>query len=739
MINSKYILSIVCFFYSINNLVAQENDFLWAKGTFGAGDENGRSLIVDDSGFVYVTGKFESTVDFDMGPDNFSLTAVYGSDVFILKLNTNGELIWVKQLICTGQSAGLTIALDNNLNVIVGGLFHSNIDLDPGPDTSNFIASGATWASDAFIVKLDINGNYLWGSQIGANNNDRYCSIDVDDSGNIYATGTFVYTADFDPGSDSYNLTSIGEEDFFIQKLDINGNFIWAKQIGGIDFERANSIIVDDNNIFLTGEFRDTVDFDPGIGIFEMSTISFMDVFILKLDTAGTFIWAKQFGGTNADGGNSLDVDSQGNIYLTGWFRNSTFDADPGTGTFYLPNLGADDIFVEKLDQNGNFLWAQAMGSVNYDYGNSITLHNGYLYVTGAFTDTVDFNTGVDSFYLFCDDEYKSDIFILKLDTTGIFTWAKSMGSSDFDVGYSIDVDINGNIYSTGYFRGNTDFDPGTDTFNLINYPFSEDIYVQKLSWCDNVTSDEMSATICDSFSINNNTYYENGIYYQYLQNSSGCDSVLAVSLSFGNNSSVTSLTECNQYNFNGTILTTSGTYIDTIPNIAGCDSVITLSLTINNADTSVSQNGSILSSGTNFAIYQWLDCNNNFATISGETNQGFTATQNGSYAVEVTENGCTDTSACYNITGIGLTEYLSGNNIIIYPNPTKGKISIDFGKEYENANIEITDVTGKIVYSFSFVKAGFAEINLNQETGLYFLKISSTENEMTFKLIKEQ
>ena len=151
-------------------------------------------------------------------------------------------------------------------------------------------------------------------------------------------------------------------------------NFEWAKAFGSSNFDKGNSITVDaSGNIYNTGLFSGTVDFDPGAGIFNLtSAVGGTDVFIQKLDPSGNFIWAKAFGGTSTDQGNSITVDVFGNIYTTGFFSD-TVDFDPGAGTFNLTSAGNHDVFIQKLDASGSFLWAKAFGSSSNDFGLSIT------------------------------------------------------------------------------------------------------------------------------------------------------------------------------------------------------------------------------------------------------------------------------------------------------------------------------------------------------------------------------
>ena len=323
------------------------------------------------------------------------------------------------------------------------------------------------------------NANFEWAVSMGGNYIDYGYSITTDDSGNVYTTGSFSGTVDFDPGAGTLNLTSAGSDDIFVQKLDPNGNLIWAKSMGGTYGDIGYSITTDDSgNVYTTGSFSGTVDFDPGAGILFLTSTGDLDIFIQKLDLNGNLLWAKSMGGTSNDQGNSITTDANGNVYTTGYFRGIV-DFDPGAGTLNLTVVGADDIFIQKLDPNGNLLWAKIMGGFSFDYGYSIaTDDSGNVYTTGYFRGIVDFDPGADTLNL--TSAGSDDIFVQKLDPNGNLIWAKIMGGVNSEYGYSITTDDSGNVYTTGRFWGTADFDPGAGILNLTSAGYS-DIFIQKL------------------------------------------------------------------------------------------------------------------------------------------------------------------------------------------------------------------------------------------------------------------
>ncbi len=370
-------------------------NLIWAKRVGGTQDELIYANAIDGSGNVYLTGSFQGTADFDPGPGVFNLTAPGGfiDDIFILKLDPDGNFLWAKRIGASGLDFGQSIAVGPS-GVVTTGSFEGTVDFDPGAGTA-FLAAPAG-QDEIFILKLDANGNFVWTKRMGGSNGDFGRSITLDASENVYSTGFFRGTADFDPGPATFNLTDAGNSDIFVSKLDASGNFVWAKRMGGTDSEGGYGIKVDiAGNVYTTGDFHSTADFDPGIGINNLVSAGFNDSFISKLDASGNFIWAKRIGGDSDDAGTSLSLDGAGNVYSAGSFESSTIDLDPGTGTFNATPVGSGDVFITKLDPSGDFVWAVAFGGPSFDLLNSIHVNAaGRIYTTGYFSNTVDFDPG---------------------------------------------------------------------------------------------------------------------------------------------------------------------------------------------------------------------------------------------------------------------------------------------------------------------------------------------------------
>ena len=396
---------------------------------------------------------------------------------FVAAVMNAQDFEWVKSFGSTERDVGFALGIDASGNVYTAGYFHGTVDFDSGAGTYYLSSEGY---EDVFVQKLDASGDFLWARAFGGEFQDASRALSIDALGNVYITGWFGGTVDFNPGAGMYFLTSEGSADVFIQKLDAAGNFLWAKSFGGTGWALGTSLNIDAlGNVYTTGYFEGTTDFDPGVGTHFLTSEGYYDVFIQKLDASGNFVWAKSFGSLeNLDEGCSLSIDALGNVYTAGYF-SETVDFDPGAGTLNFTSEGNSDIFIQKLDASGNFVWAKSFGGVYSDGAKGISIDaSGNVYTTGTFRATADFNPNIGTHFLTSEGE--SDIFIQKLDASGDFLWAKSFGGIAGDISTSLGIDASGNVYIAGWFGGTVDFDPGAGTHYLTSAG-EEDIFVQKL------------------------------------------------------------------------------------------------------------------------------------------------------------------------------------------------------------------------------------------------------------------
>jgi hypothetical protein len=442
----------------------------------GVGSDVGNFVITDTAGNVYTAGYFQLTADFDPGVGTVNLTSAGGRDAFVSKMDSSGSLIWVRHFGGASDDDALYLAFDSSQNLYVGGSFRETADFDPGVGTVNLTTAGG---QDGFVSKLDSSGNFIWARQVGGTADDRTRSVSVDASNNVYSTGYFQGTADFDPSAGEANLISAGGQDVFVWKLDSSGSLMWTSRFGGALIDNAASIAVGPTgDLFLTGAFYGTSDFDPGAGTANMTAVGVQDSFVAKLDSSGNYAWARQLGSTLNDFGNSVTVDAANNVYTTGTFQ-STVDFDPGSGTSNMISSGTSDAYVWKLDTSGGLVWARQVGGSSSDVGNSVTVDaSNNLYVAGNFQGTADFDPSADTANL--TSSGTSDGFVWKLDALGGLVWARQLGGSSSDAAFAIALDSAGIVYVAGSFNGTSDFDPSSDTANVTSSG-ATDVFVWKL------------------------------------------------------------------------------------------------------------------------------------------------------------------------------------------------------------------------------------------------------------------
>lgn len=429
-------------------------------------------------------------------------------------------LAWVVQpQVAVGGTVQIgKMDIDASGNIYAVGYFTGTVDFDSGPGTSTLSTAVAT-ERENFVLKLTSNRDLVWVKSLNNSNHSISTEMALDGIGNIYVTGGFRGTVDFDPGSGIFPMTSTGNVDMFITKLTTDGNFLWAKRFGGTGTNTVygRSVASDINGVYTTGNFSGTVDFDPNAGTQSRSSAGstfFSDIFISKLDPNGDFSWAYRLGRTSAtDAGRAIEVDAAGNVYSAGTF-SGTVDFDPGAGTANLIGGGATDLYIHKLNNAGIFQWAHTVGGAGVELPYSLTLDaSGNPHLVGTFgtiitNQTVDFDPGAGIVNLASN---QGIIFILKLTPSGNFTWAKNFGGTYGAEPSDITVDAAGNVLMIGAGQGlssyNPDFDPGAGIY-LLKSNVNRDIFVTQLnvsgdfSWAYNMASTGSSFNNTDGFSI---------------------------------------------------------------------------------------------------------------------------------------------------------------------------------------------------------------------------------------------
>ena len=405
--------------------------YLWSFQLGGQNNSDaGHEVAVDGSGNVYVCGKFNDSVDFDPGAGKFWMYSK-GESMFVAKYKSDGKLVWAKQIGGSLQDWPGQTLIDKMIfkkNIYISGHFYNEPDFDPGPGVATL--SNPRSNADGYVCALDTNGNFVLAKQFAGWGNALVVDVkvSVDNSGNIYATGNFTLDSiDFNPGAGTFRLKSRGDFDMFLVKLDAAGNFNWVKQFGSTGYDGCTDVIVDaSNNVYFSGEYTGTVDFDASAGTANLISSSGSHGFVCKYNANGSYAMAKK------TGGGLLSLDAANNIYITGVLVGTVdFDPDAGSAIFNLTGTGASDLFVCKLTSIGKFVWAvktTGQFSSSVQPNGVYTDAAGNLYTAGNFTGIKDFNPGAAKYEL--NSNSYTATFFMKLGPCNLVAAASYVGTT---------------------------------------------------------------------------------------------------------------------------------------------------------------------------------------------------------------------------------------------------------------------------------------------------------------------
>ncbi len=685
---------------------AQNVNFDWVI-QYASPESRAIQVKADKDGNVYSGGWFNGAVDFNPGPDKYILTGdstivgtqiSYTSNVFVSKVDAAGNFMWAKKF--GGPVGGdrflFGLTVDNWGNTYITGGYVGEISFD------NITLTSTTTTYDIFVAKLDSSGAVKWVKSVGNTKAKYGYAIAADGLGNVYTTGYYQDTVSFG----SFKLNPYGVQDIFVTKMDSDGNFLWAKGIGGTKADMAMYMTCDSlGYTYICGSFNTVVDFDPGVNTASLTSLGGNDAYILKLDPSGNFVWVNRMGGVGNDQANGITLDRFGNIYTTGQFMG-TADFDPDTlSSFNLTSKGNTDIFIAKYDTTGKFVWAKSIGSVNYDYGWAISTDAvGNVYYGGSYGNITDFDPGPDSFVVASSITSlgSNDYFYSKLDSAGNFIWVNTLvvknpglWRNGIDVSRSGDVHIAYAFGAPAYPGLTVDFDPGPDSVIL-------------------------KAT---NRVININTQQEGGSSDGFI-----------LKLFCTRDSVNTDVINCEPYILKGELLSESGVYTATFTNLQGCDSIVTVNLTIELPEAIITVEVDTLSTTQSFATYQWIK---DGAIIPSATSYKYFLTENGDYQVIVTnDNGCIDTSEVYEVRSVSIHSVAEKNlQIKIYPNPAEDVVYIE---SPFTVSASLSSIDGRQLAQYNTINKNLPLKHLSK--GIYLLHIKDQDGNTikTEKIVKQ-
>ncbi|MBK7390565.1 MAG: SBBP repeat-containing protein [Bacteroidetes bacterium] len=370
-----------------------EGNIIWGFRRGSSSYDYARKILITNTNDIIIVGEFGGSFDFDPSAGgNTTLNAGTSSDGFIAKYDSSGNFIWAFDLGSQNSyDAVISMDLDSSDNLIVIGLFQGTADFNPDNGTANLTSSNEA----VFVAKYNSSGSYLWAFKIESNSHIAGYSISVDPMSNIYITGVFGGSADFDPTSSVNNINSIGGDEIFIAKYTAGSNYVWAYPLGsggddvGIDINAKNP-----GNIYLTGHIDGACDFDLNSGNYIIFTSGVINGFIASYDVNATLQWA--FGIGQPTGGSQIlatTTDNDGNVFITGWFAG-TVDFDPSVNVDTLStSTPFASGFIAKYNDNGAFQNVISLESSGHVYPFDIIIDTDEnIYISGRYNNTCDFD-----------------------------------------------------------------------------------------------------------------------------------------------------------------------------------------------------------------------------------------------------------------------------------------------------------------------------------------------------------
>ncbi len=418
--------------YSPNGAIAPTGPPLptsptWLFKIGNSNTERVESMVIDKDDNIIICGYINGRVDLNLG-FSFNYGGKIGYSTFIAKYSPSGILLWHVSYPPTIRVSNMSS--DNNGRVIIAGTFTGSQDFNPSIFIITNLTTGGTSQKDIFVASLNANGTLNWAKSFHkstnlSNTDEKVTDVCVDGTGNIYLTGAFNGTVDFNPSSGSVNyLYAFNTADVFFVKLKSNGDYVWAKAIAGLKNVESSGIVVDGSgSVYLSGRFNSTVDFDPSSASYNLisnSTITH-DVFLAKYSSYGNLSWVKKFGNTYDEVVCAPKFTKNGNILLYGEFKG-TVDFNPGSGINNLTTTGnSKDLFVANFKTNGDFQFANRIGNAKDEYVYDIAINKttNQYYIAGKFTQTVDFDPSPSTFNLSSANPLYYNSFIAKYTLPG--------------------------------------------------------------------------------------------------------------------------------------------------------------------------------------------------------------------------------------------------------------------------------------------------------------------------------
>ena len=462
---NKYVGSFILLFIFQMGL-SQTPQFVWAKRAGLQGNDAAEAMVTDKDDNLIVVGQYQGVnIPFDS-----TFIPTDNSRYFIVKFDPQGDVLWGKGAMGSGNAQGHSVQIDNEGNIIVGGSFTTyQVAFDHVTLTNQ-----GSW--DFFVVKYDPEGNVLWAKQGGGNDHDNLGGMALDPDGNILMTGRFQSDSIVLDHVVLHNVYPEGDKmDVFLVKYDVDGNVLWAKNPGGDQSDEGNDISTDsEGNVYLTGKYQDdSILFDS----IPLNNYGYLDIFLAKYDPDGNILWANNAGGPGSDYVYALGMDSESNILISGYFSSDSIRF----GNIALKNTvdyGVFDIFLAKYDRQGNVIWAKSAKGRSIDSCYDLVVdHDDNIILTGAFGgDSIDFGSSL------LTSEGGGGVYVVKYNDEGNDLWATSIHGPGLEEGFAVTVSRKNEIYVAGGFWSDTLYAGSHVLANYDTSGNSRDLFVAKIS-----------------------------------------------------------------------------------------------------------------------------------------------------------------------------------------------------------------------------------------------------------------
>lgn len=439
--------------------------YVWGVGGEGSGSSNLQSIAVSPDESVMANGDYSGFVDFDIGTGSvdYHLSSPLGfSDGFGSILTPTGtyqatDTIRINQ--SSGDAYVLAATSDNAGNKYHGGLISRNAIFNPNGTANLVTLSGS---QSGFFSRYNADGSYAW-TKVLEGDYSTIISMEFSTTGELYISGSFDGTVDFDPGAGVDNLSSGGSWNAFVSRYAADGSYLET-----VILQSANSVVFysmaldQDNNVYLGGWYEGTVDFDPGPGVdSRTSDPNANDMFFSKYSYDLRHQWTHAYGGPDYEIVSSIATYSDTTVCIGGYYYD-TVDFDPEAGVDTITSAGDQDIFLSCFGSDGSYRWTRSIGGVDYDESEAIAIgSNQLLYIAGSFSQTANFSTPGSP--LEKTSAGGSDIFIATYDLNGTLQGVHTLGGSGWDSANAMVLDANHeSIFIGGTYSASFDFNPGS-------------------------------------------------------------------------------------------------------------------------------------------------------------------------------------------------------------------------------------------------------------------------------------